>query len=143
MKYFYLFILISIVVTGCQSIDHNQESEKIIKLMKEQEECWNDGNLECFMKSYWKSDDLVFIGKSGPKYGWKTTLENYQKSYPDKRAMGKLTFEILSIDITSANTAFVIGKWNLDRVDGNLNGHYTLLWKMINDQWVIVADHSS
>lgn len=143
MKYFPLFLLMTTLISGCYSIDYSQESEKIIKLMKEQEKCWNKGDLECFMKSYWKSDELVFIGKSGPKYGWKTTLENYQKSYPDKRAMGTLTFDILSIDITSKNAAFVIGKWNLDRADGNLAGHYTLLWKYINDEWVIVADHSS
>ncbi len=143
MKYFFLFLFITISISGCQSIDYNQESEKIKKLMKDQEDCWNNGDLECFMKSYWKSNELVFIGKSGPKYGWITTLENYQKSYPDKRAMGTLTFDIISIDITSQKSAFVIGKWNLDRADGNLSGHYTLLWKQINEQWVIVADHSS
>lgn len=143
MKHILLLMFLASTIAGCQSADPNQEAEKILKLMKDQEECWNNGDLECFMTGYWKSDKLVFIGKSGPKYGWKTTLENYQKSYPDSRAMGQLTFEILSIDITSANSAFVIGKWNLDRADGNLNGHYTLLWKKIDGKWVIVADHSS
>lgn len=143
MKHFLLSILLAFAVAGCQSADTSQEADKILKLMKEQEKCWNNGDLECFMASYWKSDKLVFIGKSGPKYGWQTTLDNYKKSYPDKRAMGQLTFEILSTEIISANAAFVIGKWNLDRADGNLNGHYTLLWKKIAGKWVIVADHSS
>ncbi|MGB3464667.1 MAG: nuclear transport factor 2 family protein [Cyclobacteriaceae bacterium] len=117
--------------------------KQIIKLMDEQEACWNEGNLDCFMKSYWKSDNLVFIGKAGPKYGWKTTLTNYRKSYPDKRAMGKLKFEIIAIDVLSGDSAFVIGKWQLNRKDGDLSGHFTLLWKRIEGQWVIVADHSS
>ena len=118
-------------------------TKEIRELMVRQEKCWNEGDLECFMESYWKSDELVFIGKSGPKYGWETTLSNYRKSYPDKKAMGKLQFSLISTDILSDEAAFVIGKWLLEREQGNLSGHFTLLWKKIDQEWVIVADHSS
>jgi ketosteroid isomerase-like protein len=37
----------------------------------------------------------------------------------------------------------VIGKWHLKREAGDLSGHFTLLWKKIKGQWLIVADHSS
>lgn len=147
-KYFILTLIISCQLFAAkgQNISSKQSkiiSGKIADLMQLQENCWNDGNLECFMDSYLKSDKLVFIGKSGPKYGWKTTLANYQKSYPDKRAMGKLKFEIISTDVLSGKSAFVIGKWALTRKDGDLSGHFTLLWKKIKGEWVIVADHSS
>ena len=41
---------------------------------------------------------------------------------------------------------FVTGKWQLTIVSGNQAGHFTLLFRKINDQWVIVpitaADYS-
>jgi hypothetical protein len=38
---------------------------------------------------------------------------------------------------------FVVGKWHLQRSIGDIGGHFTLLWRKIKGQWVIVADHSS
>lgn len=95
------------------------------------------------MEGYWKSKNLVFIGSSGPKYGWQTTLDNYKKSYPDQASMGKLAFEIISIELLSAEHAFVVGKWHLTRTVGDAGGHFTLLWRKIDGQWVITKDHSS
>jgi len=111
--------------------------------MDEQVECWNNADIACFMEGYWKSDSLKFIGKSGITYGWKNTLENYKKSYPDKAAMGKLTFELVSIEALASDIVLLIGKWHLLRVADELGGHYSLIWKRIEGKWVIIADHSS
>ena len=35
----------------------------------------------------------MFIGKSGLKKGWNTTLSNYKKSYLNKEEMGTLKFK--------------------------------------------------
>lgn len=115
-----------------------------IKLMLEnQTKEWNKGNIAKFMIGYWESDSLLFIGKNGPKYGYKTTLENYKKGYPDTASMGKLTSTILSIKQLSPSYYFVVGKWHLTRSIGNIEGHYTLLVQKIKGKWVVVADHSS
>ena len=62
------------------------------------------------MVGYWKSDSLVFMGKSGPTYGYKNTLANYKKNYPDTSYMGKLHFDIVSIKPLGKNYFFVIEK---------------------------------
>lgn len=96
------------------------------------------------MKGYWESDSLMYIGKSGVTYGYARTLANYKKNYPDKAAMGTLKFDIIKVEFPSPNVAFVVGKWHLTRPEkGDIGGHYTLLWRKINGEWVIVADHSS
>ncbi|WP_204325570.1 hypothetical protein, partial [Stenotrophomonas maltophilia] len=79
------------------------------------------------MKGYWKNDSLLFVGKTGPRYGFQTTLENYKKGYPDTTAMGQLSFNILQVKRLSPDYYFVVGKWMLKRSIGNLSGHYTLL----------------
>ncbi len=111
--------------------------------MAQQELAWNRFDLEGFMDGYWRSDSLRFIGSKGLTYGWQNTLNNYQKSYPGPDAMGTLKFTILSVEVLSKKSAFVIGRWQLTRKQGELSGHYTLLWKKINGKWLIVADHSS
>jgi ketosteroid isomerase-like protein len=111
--------------------------------MKKQEDAWNRGDLEGFMQGYWKSDSLRFIGKRGITYGWQQTLDNYKKGYPNTEAMGTLQFTNLSLELTGDSSAYVIGQWQLFRTADTLSGHYSLLWKMKNNQWLIVADHSS
>ena len=65
------------------------------------------------------------------------------QNYPDTTAMGRLSFDIISVKRLSFQYFHVIGKWHLQRSIGDLSGHYTLLLKKINGRWVIIADHSS
>ncbi len=110
--------------------------------MKTQEEAWNKGDVKGFMEYYWKSDSLKFIGSKGITYGWQKTLDNYIKNYPNKEAMGILTFTILEASQLSKTSIYVIGKWELKKEKPS-GGHFTLLWKKINNNWVIVSDHTS
>lgn len=119
------------------------EENAIRQVMNTQQEAWNRADIETFMEGYWKSDSLKFIGRNGITYGWQTTLDNYKKSYPTPHAMGKLTFTILTLDILSETSAFMIGRWHLKRASDEPGGHFTLLWRKINGKWVIIADHTS
>jgi hypothetical protein len=125
------------------TLAQNKNETAILKMLEAQETAWNNGNLETFMKGYWQNDSLLFIGKNGPKYGFNTTLENYKKGYPDTARMGKFTSTILSMKKLSKEYYFIVGKWYLKRTVGDVSGHYTLLIRKINGEWVIVADHSS
>jgi len=119
------------------------DAAAIGEVMRLQEQAWNDGNLSAFMQGYWRDDSLRFIGKSGITYGWQPTLDNYVKGYPDKAAMGKLTFTILRVESLGRHRAHVTGRWHLQRAQDAPQGYFTLLWRKIDGRWVIVADHSS
>jgi ketosteroid isomerase-like protein len=123
--------------------DASEEKRRIADAMNAQQDAWNHANLEGFMAAYWRSDSLCFIGSRGLNYGWQTTLNNYQRSYPDAAAMGRLQFTNEALDVLDQNNAYVIGKWELFRTEDTLSGHYTLLWKKKAGEWVVVADHSS
>ncbi len=121
-----------------------QKESEILEIMSRQERYWNEGNIELFMEDYWKSPDLKFIGKNGVTKGWQATKDRYYKSYPDKATMGTLTFDIKEVDFLSKKTAWVLGKYHLKRPEkGDLEGHFTLILKKIDNKWVIVSDHSS
>ena len=116
---------------------------QIEKVMSKQEEDWSNGDIDAYMEGYWKSDSLKFISKNGVTYGWGKTLAKYQNAYPDKASMGKLKFEIRSMELICFKTVLVIGKWTLERTEGLLEGYYSLIWKRIDGKWVIVIDHTS
>ena len=124
--------------------ESEQDNIKAIQaILQNQTAAWNKGDLDAFMAGYWKNDSLVFIGQSGPTYGYKNTLANYKKNYPDSNYMGKLHFDIVSIKPLSKNHFFVIGKWYLKRSVGDVNGVYTLVFRKTKTGWKIISDHSS
>ena len=139
MKTTVLFCLM--LLLSCFSF--GQDKKAITNLLEKQRLAWNRGDLDGYMQGYWKSDSLLFVGKNGPKYGWKTTLENYKKSYPDDDAMGMLTFNIMQINIIDLKNAFVLGGWHLKREKDEPQGFFTLWLRRIKGEWKIVADHTS
>lgn len=134
-----LMAAISLLFTQKKGTDR----QAILEVMNNQQAAWNKADINSFMEGYWKSDSLKFIGRNGITYGWSTTLENYRKGYPSPEAMGQLTFTIISLELLSPTSAYLIGKWELKRANDAPGGHFTLLWKKINGKWVIVADHTS
>lgn len=137
----YAFLFFLLLTRLCQAQADGEAS--IRELLSEQTRSWNRGDIDGFMKTYWKSDSLMFVGKSGITYGWENTRDNYKKSYPNADAMGTLSFNIITVKRLSPEYFNVVGKWHLKRTIGDLSGHFTLILKLINGHWVIVSDHSS
>lgn len=140
----YLFFSFLFFAGFCSAQSKSAVDETAIRqLLDKQIQAWNGGDIDSFMKTYWQSDSLMFIGKNGVTYGWINTLNNYKKNYPDTVSMGKLSFNILSVKRLSSEYFHVVGKWHLQRSIGDLSGHYNLLLRKIKGRWLIIADHSS
>ncbi len=138
-----IYVVLALMFISTCAFAQTKDDIIIKNILDQQTIAWNGGDIINFMKPYWRSDSLMFIGKSGITYGWQKTMENYKKNYPDAAAMGKLDFTILQTKRLSVLYYSVVGKWHLTRTIGDLNGHFTLLFKKIKNTWVIVSDHSS
>lgn len=135
--------LIALLFFGISILAQRKQERIILGILDKQTQAWNRGDIDAFMNGYWENDSLMFIGKSGVTYGWNNTLNNYKKGYPDTAAMGKLTFTLIQVKKLSGKYYHVTGKWFLKRSVGDVGGHYTLLFRKIRGQWVIISDHSS
>ena len=136
-------LVVAIAFISFRAVAQSGDEKAIRETLDQQTKFWNTGNLEKFMEGYWNNDSLMFIGKTGVTYGYKNTLENYKKGYPDTAAMGKLHFDIIDVRRLSPEYFHVLGKWSLKRSIGDVSGHFTLLWRKIKGKWVCIADHSS
>ena len=142
-NFFFAILFISSLNIFSQNKISVKDSLSIMKVMSFQQDAWNQGDIDYFMEGYLKSDELVFSGKSGPVYGWENTKNRYYSSYPNTKVMGKLNFTIKKIRSVSLNTAYLIGEYYLKRSGEDSWGHFTLLWKKIDSNWLIVSDHTS
>lgn len=141
MKYLILWLSITFSFLGF-SQTYQGDLKTVLNNIHAQELAWNKGDVDGFMSFYWNNDSLMFIGKKGITYGWKSTNENYKKSYPTKEDMGKLIFEIVKMEQFNKTTVYVIGKWQLEK-EKPVGGYFTLIWRKINGKWFIISDHTS
>ena len=138
-----LVLILIMLAPGISTLAQTKDEVSIRAVLARQQECWNKGDLDCFMVGYWESEQLKFVGGNGVTYGYAATLERYKKGYPNRDAMGTLNFDILEVDRLSKDAYSVVGKYHLTRTIGDAEGHFTLLWRKIDGEWVIVMDHSS
>lgn len=132
----------------------NSTEDQIQQILTTQAACWNRGDIEGFMGTYWKSDELTFSGGGKTTRGWKATLDRYKKSYP-KDKMGQLKFDGLEVSMLSADAALVLGFWHLKQpvkitIDAEektayqqKDGNFSLVLKKVDGDWKIIHDHSS
>jgi len=131
------------LILSFYTFSQSKDETEVRNILAKQNAAWNRGDVDAFMIGYWENDSLMFIGKSGITYGYKNTLGNYKKNYPDTVAMGKLTFTLIHLKQLSPDYFHVTGKYYLTRTIGDASGHFTLMFRKINGKWVIISDHSS
>ena len=157
-----IFILFIVILSSCMNTTNNEgttkdtfeapssieliqqdsnEIESIKKMLTNQQECWNNGDIDGFMEGYWNSEELIFTSAEHmPAYGWQNTLERYKNSYPTKESMGELKFDIYDVKLTSKKTAILNGEWELIRKNDNPKGEFWLDLEKFDERWLITKD---
>lgn len=135
-------VAVLVLAAGCREEEALVEDE-VLKTVLAGEAWWNEGSIEGYMETYWKSPDLRFAGGGTVTYGWQETLDRYLERYPDRAAMGRLVFTDLDITVLTNDAALVFGAWRLERGDDQPHGLFTLLLRRFDEGWRIVADHTS
>jgi len=134
-------LCLSVVIVSGQK--QSKDFKTITDILMQQQADWNNGDIDAFMKAYWKSPELQFGGANGITRGWQETLDNYKIRYPDRDAMGQLTFEIKDMTKHQRKVISLTGSWQLQRKNDKPGGHFLLVWRKIKGKWLIVIDHTS
>jgi len=138
-------LMASSLAAQAQTPSKGGASARIVAILREQQEAWNRGDIDAFMQAYWNSPELAFIGGTIAR-GWQATIERYRRTYPNRAAMGTLTFSELEVHEVGAEAAWVFGRFALARTKeggGPASGKFTLVWQRIAGEWKIVVDHTS
>lgn len=125
--------------------DSAAHAAAIREVLSDQAEAWNRGDIEGFMEGYARTDSLSFASGGNVRRGWRSTLEAYRRGYPDREAMGTLTFSDLDVRVLSSEWALVLGRWHLER-GGEMSdpgGVFTLVLQRRAAGWRVLHDHTS
>ena len=137
------FLVGGVLFAPAAGAEESHERAAIRALLEAQATAWNAGDIEGFMAGYWKSEETEFAGASGVLRGWQAVLDRYRRTYPDRKAMGRLTFSDLKINALSRNAAYIVGRWQLERENDHPGGVFTLIVRKFPEGWRIVHDHTS
>lgn len=119
------------------------DAAAILTLLNDQTAAWNRGDIEGFMNGYWNSNQTEFVSSEGVSRGWQALLERYRHSYPDRKAMGYLTFSDLEIRVECSTAAYALGEYHLQRENDTPSGVFTLNFRKFPEGWRIVVDHTT
>lgn len=142
---FIIFLMIlSAIFVSAQSNSRDEKIEKQIReVMDKQVEAWNQGDIEGFMQGYWKSEEMTFVSGNNVSKGWQAAFDRYKKGYDTPEKMGTLSFTELEITVLSKSSAFVKGRFTLERENDKPTGIFTLVFRKFKDGWKVVHDHTS
>jgi ketosteroid isomerase-like protein len=150
---FRLFHALLAVVFACSAAFAQQQQLKtvpkeeldIIKVLMAQEAAWNRGDIEAFSQAYKNSPDTLFITNAVNR-GFEGMVDAYRRDYPNKAAMGTLSFSELEAHPLDEHFAVVIGRYHLERgkkEGGNSDGIFSLVLEKTDKGWKIIVDHTT
>lgn len=123
----------------------SREQLDVVKVLLNQQDAWNHGDIEAFAQSYKDSPDTLMVTHQ-ISHGFAGLIEEYKHDYPTKTAMGTLTFSELEARALDAQFAVVVGKYHLDRGKkdgGNADGLFSMVLEKTDKGWKIVLDHTT
>jgi uncharacterized protein (TIGR02246 family) len=138
MRYMLGFLLAATLMAA-------SEEAAIKKVLADQAEAWNRGDINEFVRAYENSPAITFVGKTVSR-GYDGVLNRYRTAYPDKLHMGTLYFEEIEVKLLGKDHALILGKFVLDRTQaggGPASGRYSLVARKAKDGWKIIHDHTS
>ncbi len=77
-----------------------------------QVECWNKGDIECYVEAYVKSDSTRVISTQGVTYGYDAILDLFKQHWT-KDNMGTLSFKEINMERLSDEYYFVTGHFDV------------------------------
>jgi ketosteroid isomerase-like protein len=123
----------------------SHEELEIVKVLLVQEKAWNSGDLEAYLKGFKDSPDTIFMARQISR-GYAQIAEDYRHNYPNRTAMGQLSFSELEAHPISDTLAVCLGRYHLDRGrkdGGAADGIFSLVLEKGAAGWKIILDHTS
>jgi len=133
-------------------VDAPRDRAAIVEVLRAQQDAWNRGDLEGFLRGYDPGPDLVFTSGGQIRRGFAETRARYQARYggDGQRTMGHLEFEILEVRLLGQAGAIVLGRWHLtfpaaasSPDNAASGGVFSLAFLRSAAGWRIVHDHTS
>ena len=134
-----------VLLLAASAVFADSSEQAIRRVLSDQVQAWNAGDIDAFMDTYENSPNTIFMGKTVRK-GYEAVRRRYHEQYPTPENMGQLRFSDLSVTLLGTDYASVTGAFHLTRTvsaGGNASGVFSLLFRRTPAGWKIILDHTS
>jgi ketosteroid isomerase-like protein len=117
----------------------------VSKAIVAEENAWNRGDVDGFVKGFKDSPETVFMGKLVLE-GYAQILADFKRNYPTAASMGELTYSELEVHAMGESFAVCLGKYHLERAKkegGGADGTFSMVLEKTGAGWKIVLDHTT
>ncbi len=135
-----------VLVLGCAHAREFTADDRaaIVGLLRAQQEAWNRGDLDGFLRGYDPGPDLVFTSGAQVRRGFAETRARYEARYRSgAQQMGRLELTVLDVRALGSDGAVVLGRWRLEHASEPGGGVFSLALLRTRAGWRIVHDHTS
>ncbi len=113
------------------------------RVLLAQAAAWNRGDMAGYAAAYHESPATLFTSGSGTTLGYQALLTRMREHYPDKAAMGHLSFAGLNYTFLSDDEILVVGAWKLSRQKDKPWGRFVLVMRKVEAGWRVVLDYTN
>lgn len=117
---------------------------KVQAMISDGVKAWNQGDLEGFLKTYWKSDKTVFNTGGTLVQGYTNIQAQYKTWYPSPSGMGTTEFTDIVLRDIAPTAKVAMGVWKVllpSKII--LKGRFTWIIGKKSEGWRITHDHTS
>ena len=104
---------------------------------------WNRGDIDGYLADYWHSDKVRWVSEGAVRYGFEAIATAFKNRFDTPDNMGRLEVANLEIQVLGESDALVFGAWTQTTSMARRHGVFTVHTKKIDDEWLVVSDHSS
>jgi len=112
-------------------------------VLQDQAAAWNRGDMDGYAAAYHRDPAMVFVSGSSVTQGYQALYDRMKKRYPDRAAMGQLTFAGLTFRDFGQGEVLVEGTWKLKRAKDRPWGRFVLVMRKVDAGWRVVVDYTN
>ena len=137
--------LASLLVIGAPAtaVDPTDVSTAIRSVLVTQGEAWNRGDLPTYLASFARNEGTRHVFNDEITVGYAAIEARFQSRYPDPSNMGTISFSNLEVSVLAPDAASAFAHWAFEHGDRSFAGIFTLIFRRIDGEWIIVHDHST
>jgi len=118
----------------------NNEIAAIKAMLDAQAQAWSRGDLDGYLHYFWHDERLYYASTNVLVRGYDAVRASYAARYGEGAQLGQLRFSDINIELLSADTAMVMGRFHVTEAKLPASGTYLIVLRKLPEGWRVVAD---
>jgi ketosteroid isomerase-like protein len=132
------------IIVKTESTSEVKDAQQIDDLVTQQYAAVAAGDINGYLKPFWKSPLLLYITEGAIWKGWDEMRSHLELDYPDWKHVGHPVLERMETSVVAVDTANTLEWWNMTFPNNvKVNGTTTSVWRKMPEGWRIIVTNTN